>query len=144
MSGIPSSFTASVDRPFDPVGVAWSSEDDIRAGRNNQRLNEEQVRQLIANPIIKKNTRMQDMTDEANRQAESESESVKIYNMSIKDIATRTSDAVHNIMDEMLEYESQDGLRGVLHIFTRSDRLIYVGILVILFTIIVLLIKTTD
>lgn len=143
-NGIPSSFTTSVDRPFDPEGVRWSNDDDFRAGRNNERLNEEQIRELIKNPNIKRDNRMQKMTKETNQQNAKEAESVKIYNMSILDIATRTSDAVHGIMDEMLNYDSQDGMRGVLHIFTRSDRLIYVGILIVIFTILVLLIKTTD
>lgn len=143
-NGIPSSFTTSVDRPFDPEGVRWSNDDDFRAGRNNERLNEEQIRELIKNPNIKRDNRMQKMTKETNQQNAKEAESVKIYNMSILDIATRTSDAVHGIMDEMLNYDSQDGMRGVLHIFARSDRLIYVGILIVIFTILVLLIKTTD
>ena len=52
-------------------------------------------------------------------------EEVKIYNLSVKEIAHRTSDTVHNIMDDVLTYNTSDGFRGFLHIFTRSDRLMY-------------------
>ena len=141
---IPSSFTPSVDRPFDPVGVRSYHEEEMMAGRNNERLSDEQVKALIENPEITKNTRMQDMSQAENRRREEANEEIKIYNLSVKDIAYRTSDTVHSVLDDMLHYDSNDGWRGFLHIFTKSDRLIYVGILVLVFTIILALIKTSD
>jgi chromatin segregation and condensation protein Rec8/ScpA/Scc1 (kleisin family) len=141
---IPSSFTPSVERPFDPVGVRWINNDNINAGRSNEHLSDEQVKALIENPIITKSTRLRDLTEEENQRRMEENEQIKIYNMSVKDIAHHTSDTVHDIMDDMLDYNPDDGVRGFFHIFTKSDRLIYVGLLVIVFTIILLLIKTTD
>jgi len=143
-TSIPSSFTPSVERPFDPVGVRWMHDEEMQAGRNNERLNDEQVKELIQNPMITKSTRLKDLTDEENKRRMEENEQIKIYNMSVKDIAHRTSETVHGIMDDMLDYNPDDGLRGFVHIFTQADRLIYVGLLVIAFTIILLLIKTTD
>lgn len=143
-SSIPSSFTPSVDRPFDPIGVRWLHEQEMQAGRNNERLTDEQVKQLIENPEITKSTRLQDLTNEENKRREMENEEIKIYNLTVKDIAYRTSDTVHNVMDDMLDYNPDDGVRGFVHIFTKSDRLMYMGILVVVFTIILLLIKTSD
>lgn len=143
-SSIPSSFTPSVDRPFDPVGVRWMHEQEMQAGRNNERLSQEQIKALIENPEITESTRLQDLTEKENARRENEAEEIKIYNLSMKDLAHRTSDTVHDIMDDMLTYNSEDGWRGFVHIFTKSDRLIYMGILVILFTVILLLIKTSD
>lgn len=143
-SSIPSSFTTSVDRPFDPIGVRWMHEQEMQAGRSNERLSDEQVKELIKNPQISENTRLQELTNSENQKRSLESEGIKIYNMSVKDIAHRTSNTVHSILDDILDYDSRDGMRGMIDIFTRSDRLIYVGIIVILFTIILLLIKTTD
>lgn len=143
-TSIPNSFTASVDRPFDPIGVRWMHEQEMQAGRNNERLSDEQVKQLIENPEITKSTRLRDLTDEENRRRTQESDEVKIYNLSVKDIAYRTSNTVHDVMDDVLDYNPDDGVRGFVHIFTRSDRLMYIGILVIVFTIILLLIKTSD
>ena len=143
-TSIPSSFTPSVDRPFDPVGVRWMHEQDMNAGRNNERLTDEQVQELIKNPEITKSTRLKDLTDAENIRRIKEQEEIKIYNMTVKDIAYRTSDTVHNVMDDMLDFNPNDGVRGFLHIFTRSDRLMYMGILLVIFTVILLLIKTTD
>ncbi len=143
-SSIPSSFTPSVDRPFEPIGVRTSNLDEIQAGRSNERLTDEQVKALIANPQLTQSTRLQDLSRSANAARAAEDEEIKIYNLSVKDIAYRTSDTVHNIMDDVLDYNTQDGVQGMLTIFTRGDRLIYIGILVIVFTIIMLLIKTTD
>jgi chromatin segregation and condensation protein Rec8/ScpA/Scc1 (kleisin family) len=143
-TSIPNSFTPSVDRPFDPVGVRWMHEQEMQAGRNNERLSDEQMKELIENPEITKSTRLRDMTEAENRRRMMEHEEVKIYNLSVKDIAHRTSDTVHDIMDDMLDFNPNDGVRGFVHIFTRSDRLMYIGVLVIIFTIILLLIKTTD
>lgn len=143
-TSIPHSFTPSVDRPFEPIGVRSSHEEEMETGRNNERLTDEQVKALIANPEITISTRLQDLTDKENTRRETETEEIKIYNLSVKDIAYRTSDAVHDIMDDMLSYNSNDGWRGFLHIFTKSDRLMYIGILVLIFTILLLLIKTSD
>lgn len=142
-TSIPSSFTTSVDRPFDPVGVRWLHEQDQIAGRNNERLSDEQVKALIKDPMITQSTRLKDLTDEENKRREQEFQQVKIYNLSVKDIAYRTSDTVHDIMDDVLGFNPDDGARGFIHIFTKSDRLMYIGIIVIIFTIILLLIKTT-
>ena len=46
-------------------------------------------------------------------------------------------------MDDILDYNPDDGVRGFVHIFTQSDRLMYIGILVIVFTIVLLLIKAS-
>lgn len=143
-TSIPSSFTPSVDRPFDPIGVRTLNLDKMQAGRNNERLSDEQIKALIENPMITQSTRLKDLTDDENKRRMEENEQIKIYNMSVKDIAHRTSNTVHSIMDDMLDYNPDDGVRGFIHIFTQSDRLIYVGILVVVFTIILLLIKTTD
>lgn len=141
---IPSSFTPSVERPFEPIGTRWANLDDNTGFSGNERLNDEQLKQIIDNPQITVSNRLERLTNEANQARIREMEEEKIYNMSVKDLAFRTSDTVHNILDDMISYNSDDGMRGFLHIFTRSDRLIYVGIIIIVFTILLLLIKTTD
>jgi len=139
---IPSSFTPSVDRPFDPVGVRWKH--DQMFDRNNERLTDEQMAELIENPQIQKSTRLQDLSNEANKEREEASEEIKIYNMSLKELANRTSTSMMDVMDDLVNFDPGDGFRGILHILTKSDRLVYVGIIVVVFTILLLLIKTTD
>ena len=52
-TSIPSSFTPSVDRPFDPVGIRTVNLDDNITPRGNERLNDEQIKEIIDNPRIK-------------------------------------------------------------------------------------------
>lgn len=141
---IPTSFTPSVDRPFDPIGKRTANLEDNITPRGNERLNDEQIKEIIDNPQITVSTRLQRLTDAANEARKREMEEEKIYNMSVKDLAYRTSDTVHNILDDIVVYNAEDGMRGFVHIFTKSDRMIYVGIIIIIFTILLLLIKTTD
>lgn len=141
---IPSSFTQSVERPFEPIGKRNLYEREMIGERSNERLTDEQVQQIVENPQITESTRLQRLTEQANKARELEMEEEKIYNMSIKDLAFRTSDTVHNVIDDMLLYDPEDGLRGFIHIFTKSDRLIYVGIIILAFTILLAIIKSTD
>ena len=142
-TSIPNSFTPSVERPFEQIGVRSALDEEHSFGRNNERLTDEQVKALIENPQITQSTRPQDMTTKENQKRQQENQEIKIYNLSVKQIAYRTSDTVHDIMDDMLQYNTEDGMRGFVHIFTKSDRLMYIGIIIIIFTIILLLIKTT-
>lgn len=143
-SDIPTSFSQSVDRPFEPVGVRTLAGQEQAVGRNNERLTDEQIKELIKNPQIKKSTRLQDLTQTENELRDKDVEEDQIYNLSIKEIGYRTSDTIHNILDDILQYQSKDGIRGILHIFTKSDRLIYIGLIIIFFSIIILLIYKTE
>ena len=141
---IPTSFTASVDRPFEMEGVRWAHENEMKMSRGNERLSQEQLKELIENPQITESTRLERLTKQANKEFAQSLQEEKIYNMSLKDLTFRTSDTIHNVIDDLVEFNSDDGVRGFIHIFTKSDRLIYVGIIVIVLTILLLLIKTTD
>lgn len=142
-SDIPQSFTASVDRPFDPIGKRdlYNAQFD----RNNQRLTQEEIRQLLdAPPSSPEPTRAEKMTKEANTKTMAEFESLKFYNLSIKEILFRTSDVVHMIIDDLLDFDPRDGIRGFLDIFTKGDRLVYMGLITMIVGLFVLLIRTTE
>ena len=144
---IPRSYTSSVDRPFEPVGIRWNHEQEQlnRRPAEERRLTDEEVQELIRNPTIKPGgERIKKLTKEANEKREKEFEDVKIYNLSMKEIGERTTTTVHKVLDDMLMYDPADGMAGFLHIFTKEDRLMYMGILMIAFTIIIMLIKTSD
>ena len=143
-TGIPKSFTASVDRPFEPIGVRdlLSKQFD----RNNQRLTDEQVQAIINNPQPPKdpNERIKGMSDGANVDALAEYEEEKVYNLSVRELARRTTNTVHDILDDLVNFNPQDGVRGFIQIFIQSDRLMYVGGIVIVFALLVMLMKTGD
>lgn len=141
---IPKSFTPSVDRPFEPIGVR-----DLNTpgyDRNNQRLTDQQVKDMITNPPPPKdpNERLNTLSAADNKKNQAEFESEKIYNLSLSQLATRTTNTVHDVLDDLVNFNPQDGVRGMLQIFTQSDRLMYIGIIVVIFTILMLLFKSKD
>jgi hypothetical protein len=141
---IPSSFTASVDRPFEPVSVRELSSQTF--DRNNQRLSDEQVQNLINNPQMQPDPeeRVKRLSAEANAEAVAEFEEEKIYNLSMKELAQRTTTTVHDILDDLVNFNPRDGVRGFIQIFVQSDRLMYIGIIVIVFALLVMLMKSGD
>lgn len=138
---IPSSFTTSVDRPFEPVGVRDLTEQLY--DRNNERLTDEQIQSMLNNPqpAPNPNARIDRMTREANAELSAEFESEKIYNLSVSEVAKRTTKAVHDILDDVVTFNVADGPRGFIQIFIQSDRLMYVGIIVIVITMLLMLLK---
>ena len=143
-NGIPTSFTASVDRPFEPIGVRELTQE--LTGRNNERLTEEQVRELITNPPQRRNPneRIERLTNEANAEIAAEFEQEKIYNLSLRDLAARFTNTMHDILDDLVNFDIRDGARGFIQIFIQSDRLMYVGMLIIVLTILLMLFKVGD
>jgi len=141
---IPKSFTASVDRPFEPIGVRELTTQLY--DRNNQRLSDEQVQAIIDNPQPPKdpNERIKKMSDQANVAALAEFEEEKVYNLSLRGLARRTTNTVHDILDDLVNFNPADGVRGFIQIFIQSDRLMYIGGLIIIFTLLVMLMKTGD
>lgn len=141
---IPKSFTASVDRPFEPVGVRELTSQLY--DRNNQRLTDEQVQALITNPQPPKDqfARIKSMSDEANAENLAEFEEEKVYNLSLRELARRTTNTVHDILDDLVNFNPSDGVRGFIQIFIQSDRLIYVGGIIVAFTLLVMLMRTGD
>lgn len=143
-TGIPTSFTASVDRPFDPIGVR-----DLDAqlfDRDNQRLTDAQVEELTNNPPNPSNSRdrLETLNADANAASSSNYEEQKIYNMGFREIAGRLTNTVHDILDDLVNFNRADGIRGLLQIFTQSDRLMYIGIIVVIITIGIMFFRTGD
>ena len=142
-SNIPTSYTTSPDRPFEPIGVR----DQYLELHSvpNERLSDEQVQELANEPHFNNDTsRIDKMTKEANEKELKDFEERKLYNLSVKEIAYRISDSWHDILDDMLHFSVQDGARGFLEIFLAHDRLIYIGITIMIFTIAAALIQTAN
>jgi hypothetical protein len=140
---VPHSFSASTNRAFDPIGVRDIY--DAQFDRNNQRLTQEEVRQIIdAPPPPPQETRAERLTREENARRESAFEEKKFYNLSLKEIAFRASEVFQDILDDLLDYEIRDGFRGLLKPFIAGDRLVYLGIWVMVIGLFVMLIRSTE
>lgn len=143
MSDIPKSFTASVDRPFDPVSVRLLTTQLY--DRNNQRLSDEQVKAIIDNPQPgNPNARIEKLNADANASAITQATNENVYNLTFKEIGSRLANTVHDILDDLVNFNMADGIRGFINIFTQSDRLIFVGMIIILITIAVMFFRTGD
>ena len=138
---IPKSFTTSPDRPFEMVGVR---DQYLKMfDRNNQRLTEEEVVELANQPLFSKNTeRLTKLSEAANIKRKQEFQQQKFYKMSLEDLAYRLSDTWADVIDDLLTFDTSDGVRGFLEIFIVSDRLVYLGITLFVFTLLVLMIRS--
>ena len=138
---IPKSFTDSPDRPFEMVGVRdqYIKEFD----RPNERLTDKQVQELAKQPQFNKSTeRIDNLSNIANTNSRQVFEERKLYNLSLKQIGFRISDTWHGVIDDLLHMNARDGFRGFLDVFVREDRLIYLGITLMVFSISALLIRS--
>ena len=140
-SDIPSSFTSSPDRPFEMVGVRdqYLKLYDVP----NKRLTDDEIKALAKEPHFKPDTsRIDKLTKEANEKEAQEFHERKLYNLSMQEIGFRISDSWHDIIDDLLHFNTADGVRGFVEIFLQHDRLIYLGITLMLFTIAPLFIRS--
>lgn len=138
---IPRSYTTSPDRPFEMLGVR---DQYLKLyDRNNATLTQEQAAELANQPhFINDTSRIDTLSAEANLKRKQEYESQKFYKMSLQDLAYRVSDTWSDIIDDTLSYETRDGVRGFFEIFVASDRLVYIGITLFVFTVLVLMIRS--
>lgn len=142
-SDIPTSYTTTPERPFEPIGVRdqYFALYDVP----NERLTDEQVKELVKKPDFTPDTsRIDKMTKDANETESKDFEERKLYNLSMKEIAYRISDSWHDIIDDALHFDIQDGARGFLEIFLAHDRLVYIGITIMIFTIAAALIQSVN
>lgn len=138
---IPSSFTDSPDRPFEMVGVRDQYIQSF--DRPNERLTDEQVQELAKKAQFNKSTeRIDTLSDIANADSRQVFEERKLYNLSLKQIGFRISDTWVDMIDDLLHFNPRDGFRGFLDVFIRDDRLIYLGITMMIFSISALLIRS--
>jgi len=146
--------TASVDRPFEMTGVRDQLIPFHDVPNKNLTQAESQKMALSGtapNPTARSNAsndkssnaaHLNAMTAEANEKEQKEFEERKLYNLSVKQIAYRISDTWTDILDDMLNFDRNDGFRGFLEIYLKEDRLIYFGITLMIFVLIALLVRS--
>lgn len=136
---IPTTYGQSVDRLFDPIAIREIYDEPYN--KDTKRLTDSEIKDLIRNPTIRKSTRLPELNKIANKESEELSESDKFYNLSLKQIAFKISDTVNNVIDDLLDYDISSGISGFVEIFSKEDRLIYIGIIIMIFSFCVLLMK---
>ena len=130
-------YESTIGPPFKPISIRqiWDPLDPIENMRE-KRLSDKEIQELTDNPLLKKSTRLEDMSTKANQKAEQYQDSQKIYNMNIKSILASTSDSVISLINDLLNYKPSYGLQELINIFSKENRLIYLGILIVIFSLI--------
>lgn len=134
------SFGKDIDRPFDAIGVQ-EIHDKIAGQTDSKRLSDGEIRELIENPELTISDRLPTMSEQDNAARIQQLEDEKIHNLSVKQIARNTSTTFHDIMDDLLDIDGNFSLSLLMDIFTRRNRLIYIGIMLFFFSVGFMLIR---
>ena len=139
-SGIPNTFGREFRVPWYPIRVREIYDTPLQH-KDNKWDDEEEMKRLINLPI-KKSTRLEDMSNELNRERFKAAEKSTTSNMSLKDISYKVSDSFTGLIDDLLTFNWKTG--NFTEIFFKEDRLMYIGITIVIFSFIIMLIRTTD
>ena len=104
-------------------------------------LTDAEINDLIGNASARPlapETRLQELSKIANTQTQSSQTGRRIYNLSIFQIIQNIAMTYVNILNESLVFWQQPSIMGI---FTREDRLIYIGISILIISILLLFIK---
>jgi len=127
------SYGSVIGPSFKPIGIReiWDKQ-EIR----EKRLNEEEIQELINNPLPTKSTRLQELSKKTNDKAISEVLNI----IHISD----TANSIINIINDLLDFNPSSGLHEFMNIFIKDNRLIHIGLVIVLFTIIIWGIRFID
>lgn len=146
---IPSSFDEYIGPPFKPISVR-EIYDNIQTPNTKKRLTQDQIQAIIQSPnkqLLPQLDRLKVLTDKANQKQTEKSIKERFYNLSLRQIVENLIDTVSNVMDDIITFKwsgKPGGFEGIMQIFTKDDRLIYLGIIIMIFSILVIMIRDTD
>ena len=142
---VPRNYGRNIGPPFKPIEVR-NIHDDLHESyrRKNKRLTDTEIKELVLNPNLPKSTRLKDLSQTANEKTTARFHKEKFYNMSFTQIANKISNTVSDVLNDLLKYKLSQGFDDFVQIFGSEDRLIYLGMIIVVFSLIVMLIRTTD
>lgn len=79
-------------------------------------------------------------SNKANYDQNETHEDRKLINLSLAEIAANISNTIITIINELLDPEKNNSFRSVLEIFFKGDRMIYLGIVIIIVSVMSLMI----
>lgn len=87
--------------------------------------------------ISKQQLELDNKGEEATAQAIKDKENERFYNLSLRSIGENTTRVLVNVLNDLVAYVNSDykTFGGLFNIFTKEDRLIYVGIVVIILSL---------
>jgi len=143
---IPRSFDQYIGPPFKPIHIR-ELYDKLQTPNKKRRLTDSEVQAIVQNPnkLLPQLNRLNVLSDDANNKLQEKAIIERFYNMNFQQIAENIVKTVANVIDDIITFEwSDEGLEGLIEIFVKDDRLIYLGMVVMIFSILVMLIRETD
>lgn len=141
-SGRPPRYDDVFGNQFKEIGVRDDYLDDLKQLRSQkERLDDDQLNRL---PKLEKSgpARLDRLVERAHDKQETEYNRKKIYNMSLLEIYRHTSETLITILDELLHITYGEPIGRIMDIFTSGDRLVSLGIVTMLFTLLFILIDS--
>lgn len=123
------SLGSRVGPPFKPIGIRDIYDQQIRS--DEERLSDEELRQLLNEPIVPDHSRLDELSQEANKELYTK----RIAEFGPKRIVQNIVSTLSSILDDIITYKWSHFPIGILDIFTKDKRLIYLSIFTIIMTI---------
>lgn len=124
------SYETRIGPPFKPIRVRDIYDQPIPT--DTDRLSDDDLRQLLNEPIIPDHSRLVELSREANNELHTE----RLSKFGPKRIIQNIVETLHLILNDIIAYEWKAKFPiGILDIFTKDKRLIYFSIFTILMTI---------
>ncbi len=118
---------------------------EIKPEVQDQRfINPPQLTEFETKNLEHQYRKLQYFTDRANEELEQKQEHEVFINLSLIQIFRKLSSTIISIINELLTLNQKSSLEDFIYIFIRDDRLIYIGILLIIIGLCFYLIDITS
>ena len=118
-------------------------ENAVHILKNKYTLNYNDYEKLM---LAKQYNKLYENSDIINKENSKIKEDKRIYNLSIKNIIKNTSESMVHIINDFSNYIEKDGknFNNFIYIFVKDDRLIYIGVVFIIISIMLFFIHLSE
>ena len=116
--------------------LATLSDEQIQELIKPTRLSDEEIRVLIKSPLLRPSRRLEKLTQQENADLEKNKRMSDLVNLSITELAQNLSNTFNDVLTDLLSGNIS------LDTFIGNNRLIYIGIFMILLSLFVMLINS--
>lgn len=135
------SYSSRIGLPFKQIATRNFNDDLDPFRKENKRLTDAEVQYLQQNPSVfepKLGERLEEKNKTENKERKRFYKKQKFYNKSLKTIGYDLTETIWAIMDDLFNYTPAFSINGVtdfIDIFIKEDRMVYIGIIILFFSI---------
>lgn len=128
------------------ANLTRSEIENINVALSN-RLSQHEISELIRNPVLRGSALLEQLTKAEQDKTDQIYKERQFFNMSLKQLGEKMSTSYIKIMNDLLEFKADgetttENINSVTNIFFREDRLLYLGMSLILLALIFTLISS--